>query len=594
VKHALKKIYRKDGQDRLLPKFSLYIFDRSRTAAILWLCLTLFGVFSYTTFLKREGFPSVNIPYSIITGAYLVNDPARVDREVTKPISEIILKDDRVKTVQADARGMFYSIAVQYKSEDTNATKVGAEIEQRIKDAKVLPEQASLKMETPKFGFSERGDDGIISVYSNRKGASQEELVAEATKVSDFIKSKNFADIESISVIDPYITGTDPVTGEEAKTQTKFDRYAVRENGKNNFYDSAAVGFLQKDGTDVIKLNDKLEEAVAEYNNKNKDSDSKAVISATYAHDIEDQIGELQRSLLEGLLAVLVIGSIVIAIRASLITVVSMLTVLAITLGVLLTAGYSLNTITLFSLVLCMGLIVDDTIIMVEALDAQRRRKKDAREVVKVATQKVSRAMVAATLTAALSFAPLLFVGGILGNFIRAIPVTVISALLTSLLVALVFIPLFARYLLLGKKQLGSQNVHEPAAAIEARVANFIGKPMLWARNSKKKLIGVGLTAMLIGFLFIGTGGFLFQKVTFNIFPPSKDGNGLMVNMAFEPGTPIEQAEKVADRANKILADNLGENFKAASYYTNAGNQNAMLTTYLIPYTKRDVRAPEL
>ncbi|HET8669970.1 MAG TPA: efflux RND transporter permease subunit [Candidatus Saccharimonadales bacterium] len=594
MKRILKKVYPKDGQDRLLPKFSLFIFDRSRTAALLWLCLTVFGIFSYTTLLKREGFPSVNIPFSVISGVYLVNDPQRVDSEVTRPLSEIILKDDRVKTVQAYARDQYYTIAIQYEDEDTNASKAGKEIEQRIKDAGVLPKQATLKMEAPKFGFTERGDDGAISVYSKQKGASQEELVAEANKVTEFIKSKNFADIESISVIDSFVTGTNPVTGQEAKTQTKFDRYAIREGNKNSFYDAATVGFSQKDGTDVIKLNNKLEAAVAEYNSRNKDSGFKAAISATYAHDIEDQISELQRSLTEGLLAVLVIGSIVIAIRASLITVISMLTVLSITLGVLLTIGYSLNTITLFSLVLSLGLIVDDTIIMVEALDAQRRRRKDAREVVKVATKKVSRAMIAATLTAALSFAPLLFVGGLLGNFIRAIPVTVISALLTSLLVALIFIPLFARYLLLGKKQMGSENVDEPAAKLEAKVAAFVGRPMLWARNSTKKLIGVGLAAVLIGFLFVGSGVYIFQKVTFNIFPPSKDSNGLMVTMNFAPGTTIEQAERLADQANKILAEDLGENFKSAAYYTNASSQTAMLAAYLIPYAERDIRAPEL
>jgi multidrug efflux pump subunit AcrB len=596
VKNILKKIYKKDGSDRLLPKFSLFIFDRSRTAAILWICLTLFGVFSYTTFLKREGFPSVNIPFSVVSGAYLVNDAAKVDQEVAKPISDIIMKDDRVKTVQTNSQDMFYSVVVQYKSEDTDAGKVGKELEKRIKDANVLPEQVTLKMETPKFGFTERGDDGVISVYSSQKGVPQEQLVAEAERVAAHIESKNLKSygLEGVSVISPFVDGIDPATGQPAQTQTKFDRYGTREGNKNNFYESASVGFQQKDGTDVIKLNEKIEEAVAEYNKQNTNPEYKAVISATYAHDIKDQISELQKSLLEGLLAVLVIGSIVIAIRASIITVISMLTVLAITLGVLLTVGYTLNTITLFSLVLCLGLIVDDTIIMVEALDAQRRKRKDAREVVKVATQKVSRAMVAATLTACLSFAPLLFVGGILGNFIRAIPVTMIAALLTSLLVALVFIPLFARYLLLGKKQLGAKNVKEPAAAVEAKVAAFVGRPMLWARDSKKKLIGVGLTAVTIGALFIGTGVFMFSKVTFNIFPPSKDSNGLIVNMQFEPGTTISEAERLADQANLVLADKLGENFKTAAYYTNANDQNAMLTLYLTHYAERDVRAPEL
>ncbi|MEK7152511.1 MAG: efflux RND transporter permease subunit, partial [Patescibacteria group bacterium] len=108
------------------------------------------------------------------------------------------------------------------------------------------------------------------------------------------------------------------------------------------------------------------------------------------------------------------------------------------------------------------------------------------------------------------------------------------------------------------------------------------------------KLFGVGITAVLAGFTFIGAGGYLFQKVTFNIFPPSKDSNGLIVQMNFVPGTTIEEAERVADRANEMLANELGKNFKSASYYENAGSQTANLAVNIIPYGERDIRAPEL
>jgi multidrug efflux pump subunit AcrB len=593
VKNKVEKVYKDDGRDKLLPKLSLFIFDRSRTMAIIWLCLAVFGVFSYTTWLKREGFPSVNIPFSVVTGTYLVNDAGKVDAEVAKPISDLALKDDRIKTVQSQAQGNFYSIYFQYEDEKVNAEAVGKELERKIKDANILPQSATIESQAPKFGFTERGDDGVISVFSKEKGVSAEDLLTEGEKLTAYLKSKNFANVESISVINPFVKGTDPVTGQPVTTQTSFDRYATR-NGENKFYDSVSVGYMQKDGSDVIKLDDEIRAALDSYNKENADSPFTSTLSASYAPDIKDQVNELQMALLEGLLAVLIIGSIVIAIRASLVTVLSMLTVLAITLGVLLTIGYTLNTITLFALILCLGLIVDDTIIMVEALDAQRRKRKDAREVVHVATRKVSRAMVAATLTAALSFAPLLFVGGILGSFIRAIPVTVITSLLVSLLVALVFIPLFARHLLLGKKQMGERNVHEPAARVEARIAQFIARPMLWARGSNRKLFGVGIGAMVIGIAFIMAAGVVFQKVTFNIFPPSKDSNGLMVQVNFAPGTTIDDAQKVADRANDVIADKLGENFKTAAYYGNADTQAANLVVYITSYKERDVTAPQL
>ena len=594
MKKNLKQTYKDDGQDRLLSKLSLYIFDRPRTAAIIWLCLTIFGVFSYTTFLKREGFPSISIPYSIISGNYLVDNSQKVDEQIAKPVSDIVLKDSRVKTVQSQAQNSFYAITVQYK-EGTDVAKAAKDINKKISDAHIMPAQASLKVETPKMGFTQRGDDAVISVFSKQKDVTTEQLVKDGQHLVDFLKAKNFHDVHSVSVVDPFITGVNPATGKQATQQNNFDRYAYRENGTNKFYDSVSVGVMQKSGSDVIKLDDELRAAVKEFNGQNASDESEAVVSAGYAGDIKSQIGELQKALFEGLIAVLIIGSIVIAIRASMITVVAMVTVLAITLGVLFASGYSLNTITLFSLILCLGLIVDDTIIMVEAIDAQRRKQKDARQTVKVATRKVSRAMVAATSTAALSFAPLLFVGGILGSFIRAIPVTVITSLVVSLLVALLFIPLFARYLLLNKKQMGKYGkVSEPMASVESKIAHFIGKPMLWARNSKKRLFGVGGIAVIIGLTFVVAASFLFQKVTFNIFPPSKDSNGLTMQMQFEPGTTTKQAQAIANRADSIVADTLGDNFKTASYYSNASNRTAVLTINIIPYDERSVTAPEL
>lgn len=601
TRKTLKAVYKHDGQDRLLSKISLFVYDHSRLLALLWVSLTVFGILSYASFLKREGFPSVNIPFTVISGTYLVNDPAKVDREVAKPIGEVILKDDRVKSVQSNARGLFYSVVVQYDG-GVDAGQAGSELEQRIRSEVKLPSQATLKLESPKFGFSERGDDVIVSVYDNRPGrpgqsaADMQQLTGDANRLADYIRARHLPSVESVSLIDPFSNGTDPRNGQAVRTQTNFDRYGERQMGENRFHQSVAVGLMQKDGTDVIALDDELRRVVDGFNAdlQREQSTNRAVVSATYAKDIKHQIGELQRALLEGLLAVLVVGSLVIAVRASLITVISMLTVLAITAATLFIAGYTLNTITLFALILCLGLIVDDTIIMVEALDAQRRRRRDAREVVRVATRKVSRAMVAATLTAALSFAPLLFVGGILGEFIRAIPITVITSLLVSLAVALVFIPLFARYLLLGRKQLGAANVREPAAQLEARIAAFIGRPILWARHSRKRLLGVGLAAVLAGLLFIGSGIALAAKVTFNIFPPSKDTNGLVMTLQFPPGTSIAEAQATADRAQDIIGQRLGANFDTASYYANAGQQNARLTINITPYDERQVRAPEL
>jgi len=248
----------------------------------------------------------------------------------------------------------------------------------------------------------------------------------------------------------------------------------------------------------------------------------------------------------------------------------------------------------LFALILGLSLIVDDTIIMVEAIDAARRRDTDRRQAVRDATRKVSRAMVAATATAALSFMPLLFAGGVLGSFIRAIPITMIISLIISLLVALIFIPFFARFLLLGKKQMGKAGVKEVAAGFESRIARVIAGPMLWARHSQKKLFAVGIAAVLIGFIFIGSGLIVARNVVFNIFPPTKDTNGVAVTLSFPPNTTITQAEDIAEQADELTAGVIGPNFIQSSYYNTGSAQGASMQVQLVPYSKRDVRSPEI
>lgn len=584
-------------RDKLLSKLTIWFFDKPRTTAILWLLVTVFGLFSYTTFLTREGFPSVNIPIAIVGGTYFVNDPAKVDSDVAKPISDAALAIEGVSTVQATSTDNFFTIQILYE-EGVDAKAVTSQLQQTVKDSGELPAQAVVQYNVPYFGVT-GGDvqklDEAISFYDTTGQASIAEITQKAESAAQKLKDKQLPQVQEVFVKSPFETVTDPATGQTVNVQQNFDRFGIRENDQTNHYNSVIIGVSGIDGADVITLNEQVEQAIHEIGAEEEFAGFAMAVSASFAPNIEENIGELQRVLIEGLIAVLIVGSIVIAIRASLITVASMITVLLASLGLLFVFGYTLNVITLFALILSLALIVDDTIIMVEAIDAARHRHKDKRKAVSEATRKVSRAMVAATLTAALSFAPLLFVGGILGSFISAIPITIISALLISLVVALVFIPFFARFVLLTPKHMGKKAADkEVAAGFEAALARFITAPMLWARHSKRKLVGVGSTAIVIGLAFIVGGLFIAQNVVFNIFPPTKDTNALSIAMTFPPDTTIAKATEIAGRADALAAETLGENFKQGSYFNSGTNQSAVQQITIISYNERKETSPQL
>ncbi|HEX5395082.1 MAG TPA: efflux RND transporter permease subunit [Candidatus Saccharimonadales bacterium] len=588
----------KNNRQPIISRVGLFFYDRPRISIAIWLVIAAFGIASYSTLLKREGFPSVSVPYSLVNGAYLVNDASKVDSDIGQPLSKVITGVDSVKTVQVQSGSNFYTAAVQYE-EGTNPEKGSAAVEKAVKAAGILPKQASAKYQPLSIGVNERGDDMLVSFYPTTGSQSAEKLFAKAQAAAEELSKNGALTLASrVEAIDPFVKGIDPATGKPAVSQKLFDRFGIRQNERNNFYQSQIIGIKGIEGFDALELDAQLNDALAGLNSSPKFAGYHAEISYSTAPDINGQINTLQKALLDGLAAVLVVSAILIALRASLITVSAMAMVLLATLSFLFLIGYSLNTITLFSLILCLSLIVDDTIIMVEAIDAQRRHTKRARETIQKATSKISRAMIAATLTATIGFAPLLFAGGILGAVVKAIPVTVIASLLISLLTALTFIPLLSRYFLLRPGQLGhgdSGNRESMAHRIEMLAAKYLSRPLLWSRHSSKRLFSLGIAALVVGLAFIVASGFIFQKhVSFNIFPDTKDANQLAVTLSFDPNQSIAQTQAIAERADEIVGQKLGVNFDRASYFETGTTETANLYINLLSFKKRDITAPQM
>lgn len=581
-------------KDRRLTRLSLFFFRRPRFTALLWLALLAFGVVCYTTLMGRQGFPPVHPPLSIINGSYLVNDAQKVDEQVTGPISSIALKEGNVKTIAATANASTFMIVVQYKdgTEPKSATK---KLQDAVAASNQIPKTARvniLALDVGKFNPQGEGFDMLISVYGPSR--STDAIADKAQDYAKAINAKNLSLVASTKVINPFFEGTNPETGQLQKIQTSFDRYGERVNGQTVFHKDVVIGLKAKDGADAVKL---YKQVTTELNNLNKSSQFSgytATSTAAFAPQIEQEINELQRTLLEGLLAVLIIGTLLISLRASILIVLSLATVIATTLVVLYLIGYTLNVITLFSIILGLALIVDDTIIMTEALDVERRRQKNVKDTIKAATNKVSLAMLAATTTAILAFTPIIFIGGILGSFIRPIPITIISSLVISLFVALIVIPFLAKRLLLSRKHIGVKADVPPTVRAQEAFAHKLTASLRWAKNSRKRLWINGTVALIVGFGFIFAGIYIFKYLPFNIFPSNKDSNQLMVTMQFRAGTDIAAAQAAADKADAIIAQGLGSNFERLAYYATGTSNEAQIAIDIIPYDKRSVTAPQL
>jgi HAE1 family hydrophobic/amphiphilic exporter-1 len=273
-----------------------------------------------------------------------------------------------------------------------------------------------------------------------------------------------------------------------------------------------------------------------------------------------------------------------------------MVTVMAITVLVLYLVGYTLNTITLFALVLSLGLFVDDATIVVESIYAHRSKKRSARETVHDAVKKISGASFAGTMTTVLVFLPLAFLSGILGEFIRLMPITVIIALLSSLILSLALIPVLSKFILLKHTTDGWVTKHNPIVKLEAYLANFVS--VLPRTLKTRPKVGKFIMASMIGLsvvMFVVSLSFA-SKLSFNIFPPSKDSDQLGLQITYPDGYTVEQAQEVAKEINTIVVDEIGANVERITYgtYQESNARSADGLIELVSFSQRDIKSPEL
>ena len=585
----MSKTVQDQSKKTLLQLFGLFFFNKRETTVVFWIAFAVFGIVSYTTLMQRQGFPNIDVPISVVSGTYFVNDKQAVDTQIARPVSEIIANLPAVKTVSSTSGDNFFLLTIQYK--DGNSSAGGNAIVQNALDtAHVLPAAAKVAYKAIDAGRFVEQSDLLLSI-SSRTSISAQALQDRAQAVAaEMAKTKG---VKKSTLITQIETGTNPATGQQQSEQRSFDRIGVHDgSGAVVFADAATVGLQAGPSTDALKLYDAVMKRIEELKTDQSYSDVKITVSADFAEDIRSQISNLQTNLLEGLFVVIVVSCLLISWRAGLATALSMATVLLITIATLYATGTSLNTITLFALILSLGLIVDDTTIMVEAIDAGKASGKTKDEVVATAIKRVARASTTGTITTILAFAPMLFISGILGSFIRILPVSIIIALAVSLLISLSLVPFFAHFLLVGK--LNAKPTRNPIAKAEKWISGRLAGAVSVGYRSRAKRYGYGTVALFVSLLLFAGSLPYFGKLKFDIFPNTKDSNTISIALQYPDNTSIADAQAAADKANIIAGDTLGKNMVRLSYQSSGSTTTATAVVQLLSYKERSTKSPQL
>ncbi|GAB4571114.1 MAG: multidrug efflux RND transporter permease subunit [Rhodothalassiaceae bacterium] len=271
---------------------------------------------------------------------------------------------------------------------------------------------------------------------------------------------------------------------------------------------------------------------------------------------IEQSIDELIKTIFEAsLLVVLVIIVFLHSWRASLIPILTIPVSLVGTFAAMTAFGFSINNLTLFGLVLAVGIVVDDAIVVVENVERNMREGLDAREAARRTMVEVGGALIGIGLVLTAVFVPAAFVSGISGQFYRQFSLTIVTATIISVVNSLTLSPALAALLFQGHGEkdktekdkirglferfaAGFERMFEALSGVYAAlVARLVGRAPLMA------LVYVGLIA-LTAFAFLRTPtGFI----------PAQDQGYLITSIQLPEGASLSRTDRVVERVQKEL-----------------------------------------
>jgi HAE1 family hydrophobic/amphiphilic exporter-1 len=251
-------------------------------------------------------------------------------------------------------------------------------------------------------------------------------------------------------------------------------------------------------------------------------------------------------------------------IRSSVIVALSIPISMIVTFAVMDQAGITLNMISMAGLALAVGLLVDNSIVVLESIYRHREQGKKARDAADIGTHEVAMAITASTLTTVSVFVPVLFVPGLAGQMFKDMVVTICFSLAASLMVALTLVPLLASRVMKLVDTSRSKNwLHQLGNRIGGWIIALRSvylKGLGWALHRRKTVLlsTAGLLVVSLAILFTRGGEFF----------PHSDMGYLQLALDRSPGTSLYAMEKSVREIDELIRNRVPE---AEIVYTNFG-----------------------
>ncbi|CAG5005218.1 Efflux pump membrane transporter BepE [Dyadobacter sp. CECT 9275] len=465
-----------------------------------------------------------------------------------------------------------YSMRVWLKPDRMNSYSVSAdEVIKAIRDQNVVAAPG-------KTGISSGRETQVLQYVLKYTGklfepAQYENIVLRANPDGSMLKLKDVADVEF---------GT-----------LEYDM-ASKSNGKP----SASIMLKQRPGSNAQEVIANVKAKVAELKEATFPPGMEYFVSYDVSRFLDASIHEVVRTLIEAFVLVIIIVFLFLQdFRSTLIPALAVPVALVGTFAFMQLFGFSINLLTLFALVLAIGIVVDNAIVVVEAVHAKMAEKHlGAKEATVEAMKEMSGAIVAITLVMSAVFVPVAFMSGPVGIFYRQFSITLAISIVISGINALTLTPALCALML---KNTHGQPVKNTPLNRFFRAFNN-GYDGISARYRKLLSLIINRRAITVGLLLafcMGTYG--INTILPTGFIPTEDQGVINVNVTTPAGATVERTEAVLDEVQKVAqALETVESVSSMSGYSllteSAGSSYGMAMINLKPWDQRKASVKDI
>ena len=608
-----------------LPRLAI---ENSQFTVVVFLLLLLMGLFSFISMPRTED-PPVYIPGASVIVIYPGANPNDLEQLIANPVEESINELDDIKTIETKLVDGIVNTAVEFNFE-TDADKKYEEVIRQINSIRdELPDDIySLSVEkwsstdvsilqlafvsdsAPLFRLEEQVK-GLKKELEKIKGVKTVEIHAapeQEVRVSlDMEKMANM-DISINNVARIILSNNANIPGGSIKIGAK--NFNIKTSGSFNTLDdikNTVIGFEngqtiylrdiadvkidyedqkyfarfqgeksvfltveQKANLNIFDIKEEIDKKIEGYYPE-LDPGTSILTVFDQTESVDERINGFLNNLVQGIILVGIVIFLALGFRASILVIIAIPLSILMGLGFVDLSGFGLQQVSIAALVIALGLLVDNSIVIVENIERFIRKGSSREEAAIGASAELGWPILSATVTTMLAFIPIIMMPDKAGAFVESLPVTVIFTLASSLLLALTFTPYLASIFLKKKK-----STSPDSKGIKKLMQGFIDGPyqrsLQWAL--KKHTWGVVLISLL---LFAGASGLFFQ-IGVSFFPKAEKPQ-FMIRVNAPESTNIDNVNKIAEYVESVL-DTIP---LVEKYASNVGHGNPRIYYNIFP-----------